>query len=119
MCGKEIDFKDKKINRKDYNNNKKKFKITDIDINKMLISEPKSYGQKNAKKYIIGYSDDVIRPLCIFLPQMIGYVKCFDDNETMSLVAEDKESLKEYIKVWEKIKDLIGKKFDSERTCLW
>ena len=50
MCGKEIDFKDKKINRKDYNNNKKKFKITDIDINKILISEPKSYGQKNAKK---------------------------------------------------------------------
>ena len=45
---------------------------------------------------------------------MIGYVKCFDDNNTMSFLADDKEFLKEYTKVWEKIRDLIGKKFDSE-----
>ena len=54
---------------------------------------------------------------------MIGYVKCFDDNKTMSFLADDtssglgesrKEFLKEYVKVWEKIRDLIGKKFNSE-----
>ena len=43
---------------------------------------------------------------------MNGYVKCFDDNKTMSFLAD--EYLKEYIKVWEKIRDLIGKKFDNE-----
>ena len=48
------------------------------------------------------------------LPQIIGYVKCFDDNKTTSFVADDKELLKEYTKVWEKIRDLIGKKFDAE-----
>ena len=68
MGGKVIDFKDKKINKKDFYNNKKQFKIKDIDINKILISEPESHGKKNAKKYIIGYSDDVIRPLRILLP---------------------------------------------------
>ena len=123
MGGKVIDFKDKKINKKDFYNNKKQFKIKDIDINKILISKPESYGNKNAKKYIIGYSDDVIRPIRIFLPQMNGYVKCFDDSKTMSFLADDtssklgesrKEFLKEYTKVWEKIIDLIGKKFDSE-----
>ena len=114
MGGKVIDFGDKKINKKDFYNNKKQFKIKDIDINKTLISEPESYGKKNAKKYIIGYSDDVIRPLRILLPQMIGYVKYFDDNKTMSFLADDKELLKEYTKVWEKIRDLIGKKFDAE-----
>ena len=72
-------------------------------------------GIRRQKKYIIGYSDDVIRPIHIFLPQMIGYVKCFDDNKTMSFLADDsKEFLKEYSKVWGKIRDLIGKKFDSE-----
>ena len=46
---------------------------------------------------------------------MIGYVKCFDDNKTMSFLADDiKEFSKEYIKVWEKIRDLIGKKLYSE-----
>ena len=45
---------------------------------------------------------------------MNDYVKYFDDNKTMSFVADDKELLKQYTKVWEKIKDLIGKKFDAE-----
>ena len=63
---------------------------------------------------IIGYTDDVIRPLRILLPQMIGYVKYFDDSKTMSFLADDKELLKEYTKVWEKKKDLIRKKFDAE-----
>ena len=115
MDRKVIDFKDKKINKKDFYNNKKQFKIKDIDINKILVSEPESHGNKNAKQYIIGYSDGVIRPICIFLPQMIGYVKCFHDNKTIPFLADNtKEFLKEYIKVWEKIRNLIGKKFNSE-----
>ena len=91
MDRKVIDFGDKKINKNNFYNNKKQFKIKDIGINKILISKLESYGNKNAKKYIIGYSDDVIRPIRIFLPQMNGYVKCFDDNKTMSFLADDKE----------------------------
>ena len=90
MGGKVVDFGDKNINNKDFYNKKKQFKIKDIDFDKMLISETESYGKKNAKKYIIGYSDDVIRPLRMLLPQMIGYVKCFDDNKTMCFLADDK-----------------------------
>ena len=114
MGGKVIDLGDKKINKKDFYSNKKQFKIKEIDINKILISEPESYGKKNAEKYIIGYSKDVIRPIRIFLPQMTGYVKYFDDNKTMYFLANDKEFLKDYTKVWEKIRGLIGKTFDSE-----
>ena len=50
MGGKVIDFKDKKINKNDFYNNKKQFKIKDIYINKILISKPESYGAKNGKK---------------------------------------------------------------------
>ena len=42
--------------------------------------------QKNALKYFIGYNDnDVIRLLCLRLPQMTGYAKKFNKNATMSL----------------------------------
>ena len=55
------------------------------------------------KKYIIGYNDDVIRPSCISLPQMNGYLNCFKDNDkTMSFAADDKDLLKEHTKIWEK-----------------
>ena len=32
----------------------------------------------------------------------------------MSFLADDKEFLNKYAKVWEKIRDLLGKNFDSE-----
>ena len=114
MSEKAINFNDKKNNKKDFYNNKKQFKIKDKDISKILVSKPESYGKRDAKKYIIGYNDDVTRPLHIFFFQMNGYFKCFDDNMTMSFLANDKEFLKKYTKLGRKIKDLIGKKFDSK-----
>ena len=114
MGNKTINFNDKKINKKVFYNNKKQFKIKDIYTSKILVSKPEPYGKINAKKYIVGYNNDVIRPLHIFIPQRNGYFKCFDDNMTMSVLANDKKFLNKYTKLWGKIKDLIGKKFDSE-----
>ena len=34
---------------------------------------------------------------------MNGYVKYFYDNKTTSFLADDKELLKEYTKIWEKL----------------
>ena len=67
-------IKTKKINSTD-----------DIDVNKILVSKKESFGIKNSFKYFIGYNDnDVIRPLCIQLPQVTGYARKFDKNVTMS-----------------------------------
>ena len=80
MAIKIINFEDKKINKRNFYKNKKLFNLHDLDVNKILVSKKESYGTKNSLKYFIGYNDDdVIRPLCIILPEMIGYVKhqCF------------------------------------------
>ena len=71
MSGKNINFDDKKIKKSDFYKNKKVNRIDDIDLNKILISKKEPYGNKNSLKYFIGYNDnDIIRPLCIKLPQM-------------------------------------------------
>ena len=64
---------------------------------------------KNSLKYFIGYydDDDVIRPLCINLRQLIGYVKHFDSNRTMSFKVSDNKLSKKYNKIWEKISEPI------------
>ena len=60
----------------DFYKNKELFKIDAIDNNKILIFKNEAHGKKSSFKYFIGYNDDdVIRPLFIKLPQMIGYVK--------------------------------------------
>ena len=53
---------------------KKVIKIDDIDVNEILVSKKESYDNKSSFKYFFGYSDDIIRLLCIKLPQLIGYV---------------------------------------------
>ena len=66
MSGKSINFDDKKINKRNFYENKKLFHLRDLDINKILFSKKESYGTKNLLKYFIRYNDDeVIRPLCI------------------------------------------------------
>ena len=83
MSGKNVNFGDKKIEKKQFLR-KKKNKIHDIDVNKISVPKEEPYALKNSFKYFIGYNgDDAIRPLCIKLPQMIGYVRSSDGNGTM------------------------------------
>ena len=115
MSEKTTNFGHKKINKKEFYNNKKLFNIKDIDTNKMLISKPESYGKNNMKKYIIGYNDNAIIPLQLFLPKMTGYLNIFEDGtRKMSFLTDNNEFLERYTKIWEKISDLIDKKFDSD-----
>ena len=66
---------------------------------KKLISKKESYGKKSSFKYFIGCNDDdVIRPLCINFSQMIGCVKCFDSNKTISFKVNDNKLLKSILK---------------------
>ena len=86
MSGKNINFDDKKTRKSTFYMNKKTNNIDDIDVNNILVSKKEPYGTKNSFKYFIGYNDnDVIRPLCIKLPQMTGYVRKFNENATMPL----------------------------------
>ena len=118
MNGKNIIFDNKKVNKSDFYKNKKAFQLVDIDVNKIVASKEEPYGTKNALKYFIGYNhNDVIRPLCLKLPQMTGYDNKFDKNDdrfnkngnkfmknlTMSFrVNNNKQLLKNYNKIWKK-----------------
>ena len=91
----------KKISKSNFFKNKKPFNKDHIDVNKILISKKEHYGKKSSFKYFIGYSgNDDIRPLCMRLPQMIGYAKYFDSSKTMSFKITDKKLVKKYTTTW-------------------
>ena len=115
MSVKNINFEDKKIKKSDFCKNKKINNIYDIDVNKILVSKKESYGIKNSFKYFIGYNDnDVVGPLCMQLTQMTCYTKKFEKNVTMSFKVNNKQLLKNYIKIWEKIEKLLNIDFESK-----
>ena len=45
---------------------------------------------------------------------MTGYARKFDENATMSLIVKDKQLLKNYTKIWEKIEKLMKINFESK-----
>ena len=115
MSVKSINFDDKKIKILKFTKAKIVTKINNIDVNKILVSKEETYGTNNSFKYFIGYNDnDVIRPLCIRLPQMTGYARKFDENATMSFRANNKQLLKNYNKIWEKVEKLMRIDFESK-----
>ena len=104
----------KKSTKKTFTTTKSNFDIEDIDINKILIFKPETY-ENNMRKYIIGYNDNTISPLQLFLPKMIDYLNIFKDGaRKMSFFTDNNEFLERYTSIWDKISDLVNKKFDSD-----
>ena len=109
MSRKNVNFGDKKNLKSDFYKNKKVTKIDDIDVNKILVSKEELYGTK------IEYNDnDFIRPLCIKLSQMTGYVRKLEGNTTMSFKISDKQLLKMYNQIWKRAEKLWKIDLDSE-----
>ena len=104
----------KKIKKNSFYKDKKINNVEAIDINNLLASKKQVYGNKNPFKCFIEYNDnDIIRPLCIRLLQMTGYAKKFNDNATMAFIVKDKQLLRNYTKIWDKIEKLMKINFES------
>ena len=81
----------------------------------MVISE-KSKHNKEGFKYFIGYQEgESVKPLCIILPQMSGYIKYFENGgKNMSFLIKDDEVWEKYEQIWDVIKNKLSIKFHSK-----
>ena len=100
-----------------FHKNKRPININEVDIEEIVLSHKKSYS-KGSFKYFIGYrhkGNAFPSLLCVKLLQMNAYAICFDkNNKYINLLVNDKEILKKYSKIWNKITSLIKKEFHSE-----
>ena len=109
-------FGEKYVIKNKFHIYEKSIDIDKVDIKRILLSNKESYGNKGLYKYFIGYihkSKALPSPLRIKVPQMNAYAKCFDKNYKC-INLNDKEILEKYNNIWNEIKILFGKKFDSE-----
>ena len=76
-----LKFGDIVVNTKEFHASKQAIPLNLVDANKIVVSDKFKYSV-DGSKYFIGYlgDDDIIRPLCITLPQISGYIKYFDDG---------------------------------------
>ena len=81
MTKQTLKFNDIVVNKKGFYDSKQAIPLNSVNTNNVIISYKVKHSD-DSYKYFIGYphDDDVIRPLCIILPQMSGHIKYFDNG---------------------------------------
>ena len=88
--------------------------LDSVDLSKIVVSSRWKLND-TTYKYFCGYlNNDVIKPLCIVLPQMNGYIKYFDDGgKNMSFVTDDEKVYEKYDEIWNVVKGLLKLKLTT------
>ena len=67
------------MNKKEFYEGKKAVNLSEVDMNKIVVSNKIKVNNETSKVFI-GYMDDIsgtVTPLYIILPQMSGWIKYF------------------------------------------
>ena len=86
-------FNDIEVNKNGFYAFKQAVSLNLVNTNNIVISY-RVKQNNDAYKYFIGYlhDDGVIKPFCIVLPQMSGYIKYFENGgKNMSFKIEDED----------------------------
>ena len=105
-----LKFGDVVVNKKEFHASKQAIGLSLVDADKIVLSD-KFKCSDNGSKYFIGYLGDnnVIKPLCIILPQMSGCIRYFvDGGKNMSSKTEDESVYQKYNEIWDKVKKALN-----------
>ena len=112
MSSQKIKFGDKEVDKKKIYSSAEAILLDSIDLSKIVVSTRWKLND-TTYKYFCGYlNNDVIKSLCVILPQMNGYIKYLDNGgKNMSFVTNDKEVYEKYDEIWNVVKGLLKLKF--------
>ena len=108
MSLRKIKFGNKELNKKEFYSSKQAISLDSVDLNEIVVAKKWKIND-TTYKYFCGYlNNDVIKPLCVILPQMNGYIKYFDDDgKNMSFVTDDEKVYEKYNEISEVIRNLL------------
>ena len=114
MSSQNIKFGDKEVDKKKIYSSKEAILLDSVDLSKIVVSSRWKLND-TTYKYFCGYlNNDVIKPLCVILPQMNGYIKYFDNGgKNMSFVADDEKVYEKCNEIWNVVKGLLKLKFTT------
>ena len=103
------------INKKEFHKSKQPIDLMSVNLDQIVVSDKFKHSDEGFK-YFIGYQEgEIVKPLCIILPQMSGYIKYFENGgKNMSFLIKDDEVWDKYDKIWDVIKNKLNIKFHSE-----
>ena len=113
MSSQKIKFGDKEVDKKTFYSSKEAILLDSVDLSKIVVSSRWKLNDTTYKYFCLYLNNDgIIKPLCVILPQINGYIKYFDDGrKNMSFVTDDEKVYEKYDKIWNVVKGLLKLKF--------
>ena len=105
MSEKTLKFDNIRINKKEFHKYKQPINLELVSVDQIVVSDKFKHSDDSVK-YFIGYREGkIVKPLCIILAQMSGYIKYFENGgKSMSFLIIDDDMLDKYNEIWNKIK---------------
>ena len=115
MSEKTLKFNNIRLNKKEFHKSKKPIDLMLVNVDQIVVSGKFKHNNESFK-YFIGYQEDeIVKPLCIILTQMSGYIKYFENGgKSMSFLIKDEEVGENYEQILDVIKNKLGTKFHSK-----
>ena len=108
MSLRKIKFGNKEVNKKEFYSSKEVILLDSVDLSKIVVSKKWKIDDKTYKCFCGYLNSDVIKPVCVILPQMNGYIQYFNDGgKNMSFVTDDEKVYEKYNQIWEVIRNLL------------
>ena len=83
-----------------------------------VVSDKFKHNNEGFKYFIGSQEGGIVEPLCITLPQIIWYIKYFENGgKNMSFLIKDDEVWEKCEKIWDVIKNKLSIKSHSEPIC--
>ena len=88
-----------------------------VKVYQIVVSDKFKHSDDGFKYFICYKEGETVKPLCIILPQMSGYIRYFkNDDQNMYFMVKNDDVLDKYDEIWDKIKMDLNK--ISQHTCL-
>ena len=86
-----------------------------VNVDQIVASDKFKHSDEGFKYFIGCQEEEIVKPLCIILPQMSRYIKYFENGgKKISFMVKDDYVLDKYNKIWDKIKKNLSIKFHSK-----
>ena len=94
MSEKTLKFDNIRVNKKEFHKSKQPIDLDLVNVDQIVVSDKFKHSD-DGFKYFIGYKEgEIVKPLCIILPQMSGYIKHFEDGgKNMSFMVKNDNML--------------------------
>ena len=108
MTEETLKFDNIRVNKKEFHISKQPIDLDLVNIDQIVVFD-KFKQSDDGFKFFIGYKDgEIVKPLCIILPQMSGCMKSFENGgKNLFFMIKDDMCLNIYNEIWDKIKETL------------